>query len=470
MENLIGADNVSNDFYKVSEYCLNHVAKNIFGINRHESYLVARPRSVKQVAELVRYAHSNGIPVFIRGGGSGYAGGDVASESGIVLEMTGLNRVLEVDRDGGYVKCEAGISVKELNNYLEKFALWWPHDPGSREWATVGGSISTLGVGAFSTKYGYASDSVTGMTIVTADGDTVKVGSKVKHHDSSYNLTDTITSGEGTLCIVVEATLKVFKKPQERAVGIGIFEKFEDAVKFCYDLFDSGWYPESLMLEDSLRFTLEGLAPFIDIQSPSVEELKLGPQKTVAIFSYAGTYEAVQTSTAHTKSLIVSNGGTVVGDEGIIKAYWKSKTELPSWSKEVGNLKVHSFVPSVPLNKAPEFSRKYAEIAGTLKLAPIGARYYVTLPTFECTISPTVMFDDDNESATHAYEEFTRIFSREVIRMEGSPASTTGVGMKLVEIIEKLEDTQQLKLARQIKAAFDPSKLLNPGKKLSKWL
>jgi FAD/FMN-containing dehydrogenase len=78
------------------------------------------------------------------------------------------------------------------------------------------------------------------------------------------------------------------------------------------------------------------------------------------------------------------------------------------------------------------------------------------------------MFDDNNESATHAYEEFTRIFSREVIKMEGSPASTTGVGMKLVEIIEKLEDAQQVKLARQIKAAFDPSKLLNPGKKLSK--
>ncbi|MEM4239345.1 MAG: FAD-binding oxidoreductase, partial [Nitrososphaerota archaeon] len=231
IEGIVGKHNVSENFYKISDYCMNHVAKNIFAMSKYEPFLVVRPQNLDQLINLVKYANNNSIPIFIRGGGTGYSGGEVPTSSGIVLEMTGLNKVISVDAEGRYVVCEAGITVLELNNILQKkYGLWWPHDPGSREWATVGGSISTLGCGAYTTKYGYASDNVVSMKVVTPEGNLATIGSKVRHDATSYNLLDLMTSAEGTLGVIVEATLKVFPTPEKRIVSISLFEKFQDAV------------------------------------------------------------------------------------------------------------------------------------------------------------------------------------------------------------------------------------------------
>ncbi|MEM2072499.1 MAG: FAD-binding oxidoreductase [Candidatus Caldarchaeum sp.] len=467
IEGIVGKHNVSENFYKISDYCMNHVAKNIFAMSKYEPFLVVRPQNLDQLINLVKYANNNSIPIFIRGGGTGYSGGEVPTSSGIVLEMTGLNKVISVDAEGRYVVCEAGITVLELNNILQKkYGLWWPHDPGSREWATVGGSISTLGCGAYTTKYGYASDNVVSMKVVTPEGNLATIGSKVRHDATSYNLLDLMTSAEGTLGVIVEATLKVFPTPEKRIVSISLFEKFQDAVKACYDIADSGLYPESLMLEDVLRFTLEGLAPFIDLESPIIKKLKLDSIEAAGIVSYAGKNEVTETSIRQTNKIIQMHNGKIIEDREIINAYWRSKTELPSWSKELGNIKIHSFVPAIPLYKAPQFYHKYVQVASELDLSKVGARFYVVLPYLECTISPTVAFDDKDPENVRNYEEFTRRLSQEVIQLEGAPASTTGVGMRLIDVVEHLLDHGQMELARKIKSSLDPGLLFNRGKKL----
>lgn len=465
LENIVGKQNVSENFYRISEYCVNHVAKNIFAMSKYEPFVVVRPKSIQQLKEAVTYAYSNSVPIFIRGAGTGYSGGEVPTTGGIVLETTGLNNVIAVDTNGRYVTCEAGITVLELNDILKKYGLWWPHDPGSREWSTVGGAISTLGCGAFTTKYGYASNNVVSLKVVTADGNLVKIGSKVRNDITSYNLLDLMTSAEGTLGVIVEVTLKVFPIPASRKLTIGLFKDFSNAVKTCYEISDSGLYPESLMLEDKLRFSLEGLAPFIDLEHPKVKELRLDLMEAVLIVVYAGKENIVDAASQQTKEIILANGGKLAEDKEIIDAYWRSKTELPSWSKEMGNIKIHSFVPAIPLCKVPKFFEIYGRLTSELNLSRVGARVYVVLPYLECTLSPSIAFDDTDPHNVRAYEEFTRIFSEEVIKLEGAPASTTGVGMRLIDIAERLVDPGQLDLARKIKTAFDPKCLLNRDKK-----
>ncbi|HKM76635.1 MAG TPA: FAD-binding oxidoreductase [Candidatus Bathyarchaeia archaeon] len=467
LEKLIGRDNVSNNFYKISDYCMNHIAKKILAISKSEPFLVARPRTVKQAATVVKYARSMSLPVFIRGGGTGYSGGEIPTMSGIVLETTGLDQIIEVDSKGRYVTCGAGVSVKDLNSYLQtEHGLWWPHDPGSREWATVGGAISTLGVGAYSTKFGYASDGVTAMKIVTPEGDIVPLGSKVGHQWSSYDLIATLASGEGTLGLIAETTIKLFQVPSRRIVGIALFSTFEGAVQACNSLCDAGLNPESLMLEDTLRFTLESIGPFISLRDPIVKELKLDSVEAVLIYSYGGFAEVIESCGRHTREIITANRGKLVENKQVVDTYWKAKTELPSWSKDIGKLKVHSFTPAIPLAKAPDFNRKYEELTNDPKLERIGARYYIILPYLECTISPTLMFNENDPEAVMAYDEFTCKYVKEVLKMEGSPVSTLGVGMRLVDVIESTTDMAQVQFMKHVKRGLDPTNLFNPGKKI----
>lgn len=466
LEEIIGNENVSNNFYMISEYCMNHVAKNIFAMSKTAPFIVARPPTINHLVRVVKYAYENDIPMFLRGGGTGYSGGEVPTSAGIVIELSGLNKVKSVDVNGRFVTCEAGITVKDLNTYLEQhYGLWWPHDPGSRDWATIGGSISTLGCGAYTTKYGYAPSSVTHLKVITPEGEVVELGSKVRNDMTCYNMLDLFTSSEGTLGIIAEATLKIFPIPKNREIAIGIFESFKEAVHACYELIDAGLYPESLMLEDSLRFLLEGLAPHMDVDHPSVKKLQLDRREAVMITSYAGRQEIVKYCCDMTGNIMSNNGAILVDDKGVIEAYWKSKTELPSWSKEMPNVRVHSFVPAIPLNIAPEFNQEYNRLVNELSLSKGGARYYVVLPWMECTISPTVIFDDSDLDSVRGYEEFTKKFSEFVSRVGGAPASTTGVGMRLIDVVEKYLPDGQLSVAKKIKKAFDPKWILSPEKK-----
>lgn len=294
----------------------------------------------------------------------------------------------------------------------------------------------------------------------------MQLGSKVIHHWTHYDLTNTIASGEGTLAVIAEATIKIFKLPQQRLIGIALFRKFEEAVTACYNLSEAGLYPESLMLEDMLRFTLESIGPFIDLNDPIAKNLRLDSMEAAVIYSYGGSPEVIESSKHFTDEIMCANGGRLVGDKQVVEAYWKSKTELPSWSKDLGKFKIHSFVPSIPLINAPEFNRLYSQLAENPKLEKVGARYYVSLPYLGCTVSPTVMFDENDPEALRAYELFTRKFATGVLKMGGSPVSTLGVGLRLVDTVESMSQETQMRLMRRVKHSFDPENLLNPGKKL----
>jgi glycolate oxidase len=467
LEKLIGKENVSNTFYKVSEYCINHVAKNIFAMSKTEPFIVARPQNLDQLVKIVKYAFEMSIPLFIRGGGTGYSGGEVPTSSGIVIELTGLNRIINVDDKGRYVTCEAGITVKELNEYLQKnHNLTWFHDPGSRDWATVGGSVSTLGVGAFSTKYGYAHNTAVAMKIVTADGEIIEIGNKIRNDYASYNFIDLFASSEGTLGIIAEVTLKVFPVPKTRGIILGVFKDFHDAVKSCYDIVDSGLYPESLMIEDTLRFLLEGIAPHINLDDPILAPYEFDKSQAALIVTFVGKEDIVNICQEKTKEMLKLNGAKIIENEMIINAYWKSKTELPSWSKAMENVKIHSFVPAIPLSRAAEFNEAYDRLVKDLNLNKAGARYYVILPWMECTVSPSILLNDNDINDIRAYEEFTKRFSEVVMRLGGTPASTTGVGMRLIDVLEKLLPPSQMMLAKKIKLTLDPKRILSPNKKL----
>lgn len=469
LQSIVGASNASDSFYAISKSCEEEVSRKVFGLGKSVPFVVARPKSVEQVQKILKYANEKRVSVFVRGSGTGYFGGDVARKFGIVLETTGLSKIIELDRDGGFVSCETGITVEALNKFLEKHRLWWPHNPGSRRWATVGGSLASLGVGTFTARYGYASDTLTGMSIVLPSGELVKLGSKTRHDMASYNAHDLFTSAEGTLGVIVQATLKVFPVPQGRSVQLFLFKTLRDTVNACLDLVYSGIYSESIEIEDKERFTLEGLAPVIDLNDARVKRLKLQVVEAALLVVLTGSDSLREFQSREAARIASQRGGNEIRDKKILDLYWKGKTKISSFKakgKSSGS-KVHTCVPAIPFNKVPEFEQEYLRLGARFsKLSLVGVGYYITLPSFECTASARVLFDELDVLSLREYERFARELAEEVVRIGGTPASTFGVGTILVDIIREFLPESQIELSKRLKKMFDPRRILSPGKKI----
>jgi FAD/FMN-containing dehydrogenase len=467
LERLIGKINVSHTFFKIPSRCLDEVTKKVFQMDKQAKFVVVRPTNIFQVQKIVQYANKNRIYIFIRGGGSGYFGGELPTRQGIVIETTALNRIKGFDRHEGFVICQAGTTVQELNNFLKKHGFWWPHNPGSRRSATVGGSLSSLGIGTFCTRFGYASDSVLSMTIVTPAGDIVKLGSNSRHDMSSYNLLDMVSSAEGTLGIIVESKLKVFPLPHSRSIELFIFEQLKDAVRTAVDIEASGIYPESMEIEDRHRFILETLAPFVDLIRQRFRRLVCQKFQAVLSVSCSGSKDVTDYSSLQIEKIALKNHAKRIKDHVIVELYWKSKTEVSSWSSEDNpRSKVHTCVSAVPLYKLPKFEEIYWRLSRKYpRLTPMGIGYYIIIQNNECTSSARVKLDESDQGCIQDYESFTADLASCVVKLGGTPVSTFGVGTILVNIVSKYASPSWLALSSKLKHAMDPNEIFGPDRK-----
>jgi glycolate oxidase len=464
----VGKSNVSEQPFVVSESCLAEVTKKVFGMGKTYLYLIARPGNVGQIQQIVRYASRNGIPIFVRGSGTGYFGGEIPTQNGITIETTALVGIKEFNREIGYVVCEAGTSVIALNQYLRKRDYYWPHNPGSRMFATVGGSLASLGVGTFSTRYGYATDSVLSLKVITPTGAILETGSNIPHDMSSLNLIQLICSSEGTLGIIIEAKLKIFRIPEARKASIFLFKKIADAVVCASEILRSGICPESLEIEDLSRFTSEGIAPVMSLKDPRIQRLHLDRYEAILFLNNAGSRDQVSSATSQIEAISNRNNGKKIADEKLTSLYWKSKTEISSWAaNKTPKKKVHTFVPAVPLSKVPVFEKCYLEIARKYtRITPVGVGYFVIFRNEECTVSARTMLDETDPKSIREYEDFVSDLAGDVVKMGGAIASTFGLGTILAPIAKKNAPSRSwYELSLKLKMAVDPNGIMSPGKK-----
>ncbi|MCE5234999.1 MAG: FAD-binding oxidoreductase [Eubacteriales bacterium] len=183
-----------------------------------------------EVSAILRYAHARTLPVVARGSGSGLVGGAVALYGGILLVTTGMNRILELDRENLTLTVEAGVLLLELNRYLEEQGLFYPPDPGEKS-ATIGGNIATNAGGMRAVKYGVTRDYIRALTCVLPDGEVVTLGGKTAKMSSGYDLKDLICGSEGTLAVVTQAVLKLLPKPRHTVSLLVPYADFETAIE-----------------------------------------------------------------------------------------------------------------------------------------------------------------------------------------------------------------------------------------------
>ncbi|WP_420833599.1 FAD-binding oxidoreductase [Salinibacterium metalliresistens] len=406
---------------------------------------VVTARSVEHVQAVMRIATETGTPVVTRGAGTGLAGGAIASAGEIVLSTLAMDTVLEVSVDDELAVVQPGILNAELNRQLEPRGLWFAPDPASRAISTIGGNIATNAGGLLCAKYGVTREAVLGLKVVLADGRMLELGHRTVKGVTGLDLTALMVGSEGTLGVIVEATLKLLPRVTG-TVGIvsATFADVEDAARAAAVITAAGLRPAIMELVG--ESAMSAIAEHLGFEHPGGTQLIIqtdGP--------------AAETEAAGILAVITSLGGAAVlstdPEEGE-RLFAVRRAFHPSL-KARGTTLIEDV--SVPRSRLP---------AMFAAIADIEQRFGIQIPTVahagDGNLHPNFVFDGQ-EVPDHIWAAADEMFLA-ALRLGGTLTGEHGVGiLKKRWLRDELGD-DQLELQRQIKSVFDPLGILNPGK------
>ncbi|NOZ86443.1 MAG: FAD-binding protein [Deltaproteobacteria bacterium] len=420
-----------------------------------KAFVVVKPRTIPAVQELMAYADKNSIPVIPRGSGSGMCGQTVPVKGGIVLDMKGLNRILEVNVNDAYCRVEPGVVDDDLNRALSPHGFFYPPTPASSRIATIGGEIGNNASGTRSVKYGAARDSVLGMKVVLANGDCVNLGSRTRVASSGYPLERLMIGSEGTLAVIVEATLKFVPLPKFRCMGIANFNKLEQAGDAISEIIASGCSPSMLELIDKVAITAVNQS--MNLGLPDVE--------AILLFEADGmVMEAVDFEIEKAREICAAHQGS-----GIEVSYDAKERErifagrkklFPALSRYREYLASTSLADdmAVPFSRMADTARKIHETAD---------KHGIIMTAYgHCgagCMHTKILMDTTKGAQWEAAREAIAEIYEHVRSVDGTTSAEHGIGMSKAPAF-KQEKHDLLDLMRSVKKAFDPKGILNPGK------
>lgn len=408
---------------------------------------IVHAETVAHVQETMRIATATRTPVVVRGAGTGLAGGANAGEGEIVLSTARMTAVLEVRPDDLLAVVEPGILNADLNRLLAEHGVWWAPDPASREISTVGGNIATGAGGLLCAKYGVVRDAVLGIDLVLADGRLLHLGHRSVKGVTGLDLTSLVIGSEGTLGVVVGATLKL----RRRVVGsvctiAATFPDVRSAATASTAVTASGAQPAIMELMDAA--SLAAVHAILDLPAPTPGTAQL----TIQTDGPASTEEAdaiAEILRAHLGTVAVTH------DPAEGERLLAIRRSMHQAMASLGTALIEDV--SVPRSAMPAMFDEIARIE---------RQYGLTIPTVahagDGNLHPNFLFEGA-ETPAHVWEAADDLF-RAAIALGGTLTGEHGIGtLKRRWLAEELGD-DQWELQRQIARVFDPLGILNPGK------
>jgi glycolate oxidase len=412
--------------------------------------------TTEEVAAVVRVAAEHDVRVVPRGGGTGLSGGANAVDRCLVLSLEDMRAVLRIDADERIVECEAGVVNDDLRAAVAVEGLWYPPDPASSSWSTVGGNAATNAGGICCVKYGVTGDYVLGLTVVLADGSIVRLGRRTAKGTVGYDLTSLMVGSEGTLGIITELTLKLLPLAgrEERAV-IGTFPSLRAAGEAVAAVSRAGILPAALELVD--RTCLAAVDEWQGLGLPhDAEAMLLGKVDQVG--------EAGAALAEAMAGLFRAAGGTDVRtaeDPDAVERLFRARRLAYPALERLGPVLTEDVC--VPRGAVPEMLSRIQAAA---------AEHDVVIANIahagDGNLHPLIIATPDDAAAeSRAQAAFARIID-DCLALGGTVAGEHGVGLlKLAGAHDEL-GARVLEMHEAIKTALDPRRLLNPGKAFPK--
>ena len=423
------------------------------GVSRRPEAMV-RALSTEEVSKILAYANDRRIPVVARGSGTGLVGGCVSVAGGILLDLTGMDRILELDRDNLTVTVQPGVLLMELAAFAEDNGFLYPPDPGEKS-ATIGGNISTNAGGMRAVKYGVTRDYVRGLTAVLADGTVLHLGGKVVKNSTGYALKDLIVGSEGTLAVITEAILKLVPKPLVSVSLLIPFDTMDQALDTVPEIVRSQAAPTAieymaretiLFAEDYLgkRFPDDTHAAYLllTFDGGSQEQVEREYGAVADLCQSMGALDALIVDTEERKNSVWPARGA------FLEAIKASTTEMDECDVVVPRSAIAEFI---------KFSHQLSAELG-LRIPSFGHAGDGNLHLYLCRDGL-----DQDAWASARDAAFDRMYAR-AAELGGLVSGEHGVGYAKRRYMAELYGPEQLALMGRIKAAFDPNGILNPYK------
>ncbi|NQT79637.1 MAG: FAD-binding oxidoreductase [Candidatus Aminicenantes bacterium] len=457
LEKIVGCENLTIDSEKMVDY--SHDEFSLPGIARMPE-LVIKPKKTEEVAEIMRLANKEKIPVTPRGGATGLCGGCVPSCGGVVLSLEGMNRFIEVDRENQMAVVEAGVTLMDFYETVEETGLFFPPHPGE-ESAMIGGVIATNAGGARAVKYGVIRNYVRGLEVVLPSGDIVQLGGKLMKSSTGYSLLNLIIGSEGTLGIITKATIQLMHSPQVTRSLIIPYENLENAIETVPFLIKQRILP--LAVEFVPREVIQITEEFLKKKWPC----SLGNTYLLIILDASNEEEMGRLSEAVAE---------VCMEKGALDVF---VADSPKKQKQVLDIrsKIYEAIKANVL-EVLDIVIPRAEIARHVKIVQdVSQKYGIWLPTYghaaDGNVHTHIMaarFEKGNiiplseDEWKSKFEKVREELYRDCKSRGGMISGEHGIGIVKKSYLPYVLDEEAIVLMKGIKNLFDPKNILNPGK------
>jgi glycolate oxidase len=417
---------------------------------------VAEPANTAEVSALMQVCYANRIPVTIRGGGTGLAGGALPIFGGLVISMRRFNQIIHLDERNFQVVVEPGVITEHLQNTLKEKGLFYPPDPSSRGWSFIGGNVSTNAGGPKAVKYGVVKDHVLNLEVVLPNGEIIWTGANTLKNSTGYNLTQLLVGSEGTLGIVTQIVLKLQPFPTQSLLMLVPFRSAESACSAVAAIFQAGVTPSGLefmernAIDWAVRYVGETPVP---IQQEDAAHL---------LIELDGFHMDSLLADCETIGRVLEqfDSGEIffADDEATKTALWKLRRNVAHAVKKNSVYKEEDTV--VPRAELPHLLKKVKDV---------GQKYGFESVCYghagDGNLHVNILRGHLSESdwLQEVPKGIREIFIF-VTSVGGTISGEHGIGLVQRPYLDIVFSKTERRLMRQIKKVFDPRGILNPGK------
>jgi glycolate oxidase len=414
--------------------------------------LVLFPADADEVSRVLKVANAELVPVFPRGAGSGFSGGSLPRGGGIVLVTTRMDRILRIDTENLIAEVEPGVVTEDLQRAAEGLGLFYPPDPASLKFSTLGGNVAECAGGPRAVKYGVTKDFVMGLEVVLPTGEIIRTGGETVKGVVGYDLTKLLCGSEGTLGVITGIILRLLPLPEAKKTMLAVFASIDGAATAVSAIIKAKIIPTTLEFMD--HATIQCVDRRFNMGLPA-------EGRAVLIIEVDGDKELIEKQAELIHGLIEPLGLVsfrVARDAAESEQLWKVRRLVSPSLREVNPTKYNEDIV-VPRSKVPEIIRRIENIR---------QRYEIPILNFghagDGNIHVNIMVDREVAGMDEKAHEAIREIFRAALDLGGTMSGEHGIGLTKAPYITMELSPAQLAAMKAIKKALDPNNILNPGK------
>ncbi len=443
---IVGKDNFTRNIIDLVSYACDASE------HSHRPLCAVFVETTAQIADIMKLANREHIPVTPRGAGTGLSGMAVPIRGGMVLDLCRMNQILKISIEDRLAVVQPGVVYANLEKALAPHGFFFPPDPASGKVSTLGGNVATNAGGLKGAKYGTTRDYVLGLQVVLPDGRIMRTGSKAMKSVSGYDLTRLFVGSEGTLGVVTEITFKINPRPTATSTALATFDTLEDAGNAINQIMHSGIIPSALEILG--RETISAINQNTDLNLPEVdamllveadgytrEETEYQIEKVIRIFQANHPREVKQAKT-----------------DAEVKNLWAARKSAYAVLSRIKTSSVLEDV-TVPMTHIAELLKGIRDIS---------KKHDIQIATFghagDGNLHPQILYDGYDPVQVEKKESAIRDLFELAIGLDGTLTGEHGIGLSKAPFMTLEHDPVAMDVMRTLKKTLDPNNILNPGK------